>query len=72
MVNTMMRNWLIIVMLLTLSVVALAQEHTISGTITGLENKDLYLMQLLGEKRSIVDTTQTDLLGAFTFVDLSF
>ena len=63
-----MRNWFIVVILLMVSVVGIAQDHKISGTITGLENDNLYLMQLLGEKRSIVDTTKTDLLGAFTFV----
>lgn len=45
-----------------------AQEHKISGTITGLENENLYLMQLMGEKRSITDTAQTDITGSFTFV----
>jgi len=46
----------------------LAQEHKINGTITGLENETLYLMQLMGEKRSIIDTVQTDITGAFTFI----
>jgi len=46
----------------------IAQEHTISGTITGLENENLYLMQLMGENRRIVDTAQTDITGAFTFI----
>jgi len=45
----------------------IAQEHRISGTITGLENESLYLMQLMGEKRIVIDTAQTDLTGAFIF-----
>jgi len=45
-----------------------AQEHKINGTITGLENENLYLMQLMGEKRSITDTAQTDITGSFTFI----
>jgi hypothetical protein len=46
---------------------AISQEYKISGTITGLENESVYLMQLMGEKRSIIDTAQTDITGAFTF-----
>ncbi len=55
------------IVLLILSITAISQEYKISGTITGLENEDVYLMKLMGEKRRIVDTAQTDLTGAFTF-----
>ncbi len=44
-----------------------AQEYIINGTINGLENENIYLMRLLGEKRKIVDTTVTDNTGAFSF-----
>jgi len=57
----------IAIVLLALSFTAFSQDYEISGTITGLENEDVYLMKLMGEKRWIVDTAQTDLTGAFTF-----
>ena len=44
-----------------------SQDNKISGSITGLENEKLYLMKLMGEKRSFIDTIQTDLTGSFTF-----
>lgn len=50
------------------SIQAFAQEYSISGTIAGLEYEKVYLMKLMGEKRQIVDTAQTDQTGAFTFV----
>ncbi len=50
-----------------ITISGISQEHTINGTISGLENEDLYLMRLMGEKRSIVDTVKTDITGAFTF-----
>jgi len=62
-----MRKTLAII-LMFLNLVAISQEHKISGTITGLENENLYLMSLMGEKRSIIDTAKTDMTGAFTFV----
>ncbi len=58
---------IIFYVLLITTVSGITQEHIISGTITGLENENVYLMQLMGEKRKIVDTTKTDLTGAFTF-----
>lgn len=59
---------LFVILLLTSGIAGLAQEYKISGTITGLENESVYLMQLMGEKRSIIDTAQTDITGAFTFI----
>ena len=58
---------LFVVLFVFVSVVGISQEHSINGTITGLENESLYLMQLMGEKRNVVDTVQTDLTGAFIF-----
>jgi len=46
----------------------MGQQHSISGTISDLENEKLYLMRLMGENRSIIDTAQTDITGAFTFI----
>ncbi len=63
----MIRKYLVLAFLLV-NLTAISQEYKISGTITGLENENLYLMQLMGEKRNIIDTAQTDLTGAFTFV----
>lgn len=64
---TMIKKLLVII-LLTAGITGIAQEYRISGTITGLENEDLYLMQLRGENRNIIDTAQTDITGAFTFI----
>ncbi|MBC8321571.1 MAG: redoxin domain-containing protein [Bacteroidetes bacterium] len=63
----MIKRFLVIVILLA-SVAGIAQEHKINGTITGLENETLYLMGLMGERRNIIDTTQTDVTGAFTLI----
>lgn len=59
---------IIILTLLIVTITGIAQEHSISGTISGLENENIYLMRLMGEKRKIIDTTQTDITGAFTFI----
>jgi thiol-disulfide isomerase/thioredoxin len=44
-----------------------AQNHQINGTINGLANEDVFLMRILGQNRSIIDTATTDQSGAFTF-----
>tara|TARA_Y100000031_G_C8239385_1_gene394943 strand:- start:564 stop:1973 length:1410 start_codon:yes stop_codon:yes gene_type:complete len=59
---------IIVIGLLIATISGISQEYSISGTISGLENENLYLMQLMGEKRKIVDTAQTDITGAFTFI----
>lgn len=46
---------------------ALAQKQ-ISGTITGLEFENVYLMRIQGDNRKILDTAQTDQTGSFTMV----
>jgi thiol-disulfide isomerase/thioredoxin len=44
-----------------------SQGFAINGTVTGLENQDVLLMRITGDNRKIVDTTQTDITGAFRF-----
>ena len=44
-----------------------AQNHRIDGTINGLANEDVFLMRILGQNRTIVDTATTDPSGSFTF-----
>lgn len=63
-----MIKYLVAIIFLLLSLSGTAQQNSISGTISGLENEKLYLMQLMGENRRIIDTAQTDNTGAFTFV----
>ncbi len=62
----MIRRTLVIMFLISV-MTGIAQNHKISGTISGLENENIYLMRLMGEKRSIVDTATTNITGAFTF-----
>ncbi len=59
---------LVAILFIAVSMTGIAQQHTIDGTISGLENESLYLMQLMGENRRIIDTIQTDITGAFSFV----
>ncbi len=59
---------LIAIIFVTVSLTGMGQQHSISGTISDLENEKLYLMRLMGENRSIIDTAQTDITGAFTFI----
>ena len=59
---------LVAILFIAVSMAGIAQQHTIDGTISGLENGSLYLMQLMGENRRIIDTVQTDITGAFSFV----
>ena len=44
-----------------------AQPHQINGTISGLSGEEVYLMRILGQNRSIVDTAISDQSGSFTF-----
>jgi len=59
---------LVAILFIAVSMTGIAQQHTIDGTISGLENESLYLMQLMGENRRIIDTIQTDITGAFSFM----
>jgi len=40
-------------------------QYSINGTITGLQNEDVYLLRITGDNRKIVDTAFTDLTGSF-------
>jgi thiol-disulfide isomerase/thioredoxin len=62
-----MTRFYIAIVLIGLFSCGFSQSYKINGTITGLENENIYLMKLMGEKRSIVDTAQTDNTGAFLF-----
>ncbi|MCF6170526.1 MAG: redoxin domain-containing protein [Bacteroidales bacterium] len=44
-----------------------AQSYQINGTISGLADEDVYLMRILGQNRTIVDTACTNQAGSFTF-----
>ncbi len=54
--------------LLSLSFLSSAQKtKQINGSFAGLANEKMYLMRVSGENRKLVDTTQTDATGSFTF-----
>lgn len=55
----------IIIVLMCLSIQS--QEYSINGTVTGLENGEVYLIQITGDNRRIIDTTATDITGSFAF-----
>ena len=59
---------LIVIIFIAIGITGTAQQHVIDGTISGLENESLFLMQLMGENRKIIDTAQTDITGAFSFI----
>ena len=42
-------------------------QNTIKGTIPGLPNKEIYLIKLIAEKHSFVDSASTDVTGSFIF-----
>ncbi len=42
-----------------------SQHHTVSGVIDGLPGKVLYLADFYGDQHKIIDSTQTNLSGAF-------
>ena len=59
---------LLFILLFFLSVLSVnSQSNRISGTISGLENENVYLMRLMGERKITVDTALTDLTGSFIF-----
>ena len=62
-----MINRLTFILILLLSINSYSQNHSINGTITGLDDENVYLLKLMGERRKIVDTARTDATGAFTF-----
>ena len=62
-----MKNILLGIVILLTTFAGNAQEHKINGTISDLKNDNVYLMQIMGEKRMVIDTAKTDDTGAFTF-----
>lgn len=62
----MIRNLFLLLFLIT-GISLSAQDFSISGTIVGLENQDVYLLQITGDNRKIVDTVQSDITGSFIF-----
>ncbi|MEJ2594955.1 MAG: thioredoxin-like domain-containing protein, partial [bacterium] len=62
-----MKKYLVGFSILLLWFSVLGQEYSINGTITGLENKEVYLMRISGDQRRVIDTAQTDLTGSFEF-----
>ena len=58
----------IITLFFSVSVLLLsAQNHQINGTIAGLADEEVYLLRILGQNRTIVDTAKSDPSGSFTF-----
>ena len=58
----------LITLLLALSGLLLsAQNHEINGTISGLADEEVYLIRILGQNRTTVDTALTNQAGSFTF-----
>ncbi|MAZ93459.1 MAG: hypothetical protein CMF58_03495 [Lentimicrobiaceae bacterium] len=59
---------LLFIFLFFLSILSVnSQSNSISGTISGLENQNVYLMRQMGERKTTVDTAITDLTGSFIF-----
>ncbi|HEY9113361.1 MAG TPA: redoxin domain-containing protein [Bacteroidales bacterium] len=62
-----MNRIFLLTFLLIQSLFVLPQNNKISGTIPGLVNQDVYLMKMVAENRTIIDTTATDATGSFIF-----
>lgn len=62
-----MKRLFFFLFLIAFSLNNFAQEFSISGTVSGLENAEVYLMRITGDNRSIIDTVQTDQTGSFEF-----
>ncbi len=62
-----MKKILFLSILLFAGFTGFSQSHSINGTIAGLENANIYLMQVNLDFQKIVDTTQSDAQGSFTF-----
>lgn len=48
--------------------IALGQPFHIRGTVPGMSNTDVFLMEDFANSQRVVDTTKTDISGAFDFV----
>jgi thiol-disulfide isomerase/thioredoxin len=62
-----MRFFLLLCFGILLSLSSNAQTHSINGTINGLSNSNVYLLQISGENHKTVDTAFTTQEGSFEF-----
>ncbi|MCK9616254.1 MAG: redoxin domain-containing protein [Lentimicrobiaceae bacterium] len=63
-----MKNLLIAFIVLFPPVIAVSQNYTINGTITGVQKIPVYLYTYYGEKTNLLDSTVTSNSGNFTFL----
>lgn len=54
-------------LLFLFSLTSFAQEFTLSGTVSGNDSANIYLMRITGDNRSIIDTVLSDETGSFEF-----
>lgn len=57
--------WFVVLIFSGLSLAG--QPYSISGTVSGLDSKDVLLLRIKGDKRNVVDTVTTDMTGSFVF-----
>ncbi len=60
-----MKTIYLIAAFLVMGTFSFSQDYSISGTISGLESGEIYLMRIQGDKKKIVDTAFTDQTGSF-------
>ncbi len=65
-----MKKELLTVSLIFLCLFSIAQYHTVNGTLPGVVNSKIYLIKLMGEKKTVIDTARSDISGSFT-LDIS-
>lgn len=62
-----MKKYFISIIYILSTIVAFGQNYQINGTISNLADEEVYLMRIVGQNRTIVDTVKTDDTGSFTF-----
>lgn len=62
-----MKKYFTLILCILSTIVALGQSYQINGTISNLADEEVYLMRIVGQNRTIVDTAKTDLTGSFAF-----
>jgi len=62
-----MRKLFFFVLLSLITLNIPAQDFTISGTVSGDDSTNIYLMKITGDNRSIIDTVVSDETGSFEF-----
>lgn len=62
-----MKKYFISILCVLATIIVFGQSHQIDGTISNLAEEEVYLMRIVGQNRTIVDTAKTDLTGSFTF-----